>query len=721
MSGFAGNIQDPKIEKHTLLVLSPRMRVTGWTNHSGSVYKTTFNYGYVTRVWDSAGAKALPVDSIANVTSEGVFFFDTSDNTLYVFNQDQFTSPLDPDSNTYPGLTVEFELAISDQTFIGPRDPLDASSTKVTWRGALKSSPLAQIGSSDNAYGFLPMNSASLEIKNSDGWMNPILYAASFYRCPIKAYVLANPNLYDGIVFSEVKQIFSGYGGGMNSRWPNVTVQCVDAVSFFDKKVTMRLVQGLVGTYADLDPAAVVSGAPWFIPRLWGIVEQHKPINLDYDATPAVDTNRIWLTHQKDTGPNTTGTDGTLTYTVDHLAANTATRTYFTTAPKVRVGDSMVIQRSATDRYVIVTAVGANYVDHDVLAGSAASGDTATRYFVSLVTLEDPDGNRYPLKSGRDYSILVDNTNNIRGFTLIDNLEAAYTLPSTFDPSTWRIYCTVYGRIGGDSYGDASAVGSVVDKGGVTARAINVIFHLLQDAGYDVLNELCDSQFQAVEDDSYAVGLVIPSTRETTEPPYYREVLNKLLASNMYRMAMAQENSEIKLGITQVGPFPGSADYSANEQNHRDLSFSHDYAKTVSRVIIVYRKHEVLSVLDDAQDSREIVDNSVALDLHLIEDIFSLETLLVDPDEAEELAQRYAYLLGDRRGFWTADLELPYVDKSNLGATYDLSRQHLPGAAYTEGTENTKQLIVAEVNKSSRGVTITFEDQKGVQDNSGSW
>jgi len=712
-TGWDSSIADPMKEKHALLIVQPRLRWTGWTNHSGNIWKVAFPHGYVTRLWDDAATPLNATTAIADVIANS-FYYDHATQFIYAY------SVGDPDSNTYAGLTVEFEIHVSDQAFIGPRDPLSAASQNVRWIPALEEIPVAQVGARDSIYGFLPLNSSALSIKNNDGWLNEILYAASFYRCGVKAYILANEDLYDGVVFSEVKQVFTGYTAGMTSKWPTLQIQCTDSISFFDKEVTLR---NIPGAYPAVDPAVLADRANAFLPRLWGILERYKPINVDFDPVPATNNNRVWITHARDQGSDGSGTDGTLTYTIDTLGANSNTRTYFTTTPKVRIGDSMVIQRSGVNKYVFISNINraSKYVDHDSTGGGSVSGgDTATRYFIGRIDLQDTIGNVYSLKGGRDYTVLVDDVNNVRGFTMIDNVESGF-LETPFDPSSWKISCTVYGRVGGDSYGNADPVGTVVDNGGVSARSINAIFHLLSDSLFPVLSELSTSQFQAVESDSYAIGLVIPSTRDALTAPTYLEVLNQLLSSNMYKIAICQDSSALKLGITQVAPFPGSGDYSAGELNHRDLEFAHDYANVYSDVSLTYNRRDVRHSNEFSDRDTATATTPTGPNLHLIKKTFTLDTLISSSLDAQELADRFAFLLGERRGFWTLSFELPYVDKSNIGATYRISRQHMPGFPYVENTQREQELIVSEVNKNSRSVSITLEDQKGVQDNSASW
>lgn len=723
---FAANNENPKIEKHTLLIVKPRIRLTGFEVVSGSVFRAPWPHPYVIsrawKVYDEADGLDISAPNPPNNTSG---YYDRAAGYFYVFSEDDLLAPENPDDYDFPGVTVEFELPLSDQAFTGPRDPLDADSEHVNWIPAMPSSPLAQIGSRETVYGFVPMGSSVIEILNHDAFLNPIAKDASFYRAPMKAYLLANSDLQAGAAYSEVREIFKGFATGFRAGEDKAFVTCTDFISFFDKRITMRKITDTSFGSA-IEPRARVTNNEWFIPRVFGIHERFQPIAVDYDASPSETNNRIFVTHERDYAlDGSNHDDGDLGYTVDHLAANTTNRTYFTTQPKVRAGDSMIIQRSGVPQYVFVTGVGANYVDHgaDAIGTSVLAGDIATRYFIGTVHLKDQDGNVYTLKAGRDFTRLVDNTNNVRGFILADNLETTYGMLNTpYDPSTWEISCTLYGKKGLDAYEDASAVGAVVDKGGIAAQGISALYRLIVEAGIDQ-SEIAEGTFQAVQGTSYAMGVQIPPARNVTTETTYRDTINAILTSNLYKLAIMEEGT-LKIGLVEVGPM-ASVEYRAGELNHKELEFEHDYAKVYSEIFLEYNRVNVVETDPFSTQQTEyasvIAESAAAFSLHFIKNGLEIQTLLVDPDEAEQLAQRFAFMLGERRGFWQISLEQPYTDKSNLGAVYELSRQKMPGAAYVEGTQRAQNLVVVEVNKNSGGVTMTLEDQKGVQDNAADW
>jgi hypothetical protein len=85
--------------------------------------------------------------------------------------------------------------------------------------------------------------------------------------------VLANEDLYDGIVYDDVRKIFKGYGVGVRSSWPHVIIQCSDLTAFFDRAVTLRDITSISVGYPAIDPAVTADGSHGFVPRLWGYLQ----------------------------------------------------------------------------------------------------------------------------------------------------------------------------------------------------------------------------------------------------------------------------------------------------------------------------------------------------------------------------------------------------------------------------------------------------------------
>ncbi len=705
---YADNIESHEIEKHTLIVVHPRIRVTNWTNVSGSIWKSPFSFGVVSRVWSTYNNDNGLTQGSSSSVGSGEFYHDYYTNELFVF------SSTDPDSDTFPGRTVEFKLNLSDKQFTGPCDPLDSSSQVVEWRAVLGTVPFSQNGSRDNAYGFVPMVDGAISISNHEGWMNPFLHEGSFTFGVVKGYILASNELDTSLT----KQIFFGYTSGLRYSGEKVSITTTDAIRFFDRQFTNRKITEISGYV--LDPATTSAGQEYKIRKLYGAHSSIQPINIEYTEAFGTNNNRYWLTHDraKSLDGLTYLSPGTVSYTVDHLAANTSTRTYTTTQPKIQVDDTVQMTRSAVNKYVKVTAVGPDYFDHETVTGSAASGDTVIRYFVGNLYVEFTPGDVHLLYAGLHYGVFTDATNNIHGIQLGNNFEGVYFATTAINPAVAKFSARVYGHTTLDQYSDSTDVAATVTNGGIVAKSVAMIYRFLIESGFSA-DDIDEQSFKDATADSFSTGVLIPD-QWNGNPPTYREVITKLLSGNLYRLAFSEVGNALKLSLVEIEPLPVTTDYEADDTNFGSFEYEHDYGDIYSTVNVTVDKREF--PLSGQGGSESVTyDSSIAANLHFKSSIFNVDSYMYDGTEAQAVADRYGFILGDRRGFYTLRFGLEYLDKSNLNSSYTISREKLPGFEYLEGTLNSRKMVVVETTKSSNGVKLTLEDQRGIEENAGSW
>lgn len=733
---YALEILKANVEKHTLVIMRPRERVAGdWSYIHPNISSTPFTKGPVTKVID-------PLDfeyeqAAAYPPSSGEFYHDEDAGILYLHrgnttpDGDVFDVSGNPDGSIaydYAGCTVEYEIRVATSDFTGPRDPLDASSAPIHWRPALTRSPEAASGARDSLYGFNPLLTTSIELNNQDGWLMPHFHGTSWMLGSIEAYVMAGKDMDFAVSRSNVKQIFLGYmGKPVADTAGSATIECSDFLAYLDRRAfpASRYSQG---EFPNIDPRAIANGAEWWIRRVRGMVDNFIPVNIDYDETPATNVNRDFATHEG------TGTDGTYGATVDHAnAGNSATRTHLTTTPKVNVGDSVIIVKGGTDRYAIVTSVNrvSNYFDHSSIAGTFAPGDSIVRYFIGSVRVKDSDGNWWQLFAGRNFTRInkatLGNNPDWLGFRLADNWEGDLGFPETFDPAKHEICCRVYGTTDLDEYASTDLVGAVTDYGGVNSRSDSLLYWLLTQAGIEP--EMIDQDsFEGVAT-NHSLGLAIPFDRATTKPPTYKELIQLVLQSMIWKMGYVDSGAALKIGLLETGPFVASADFEVDAVDFRAFSFEHDYTDIYSDVELSFSRKEV--ILEGVAEplGNDILDTEcvayahslVAEKLHFVDQVFELDVLQFARDEAELMATRYAYALGDRRAYYNLTLGPEYLNRAGLGTSYQVKRQQLPGYENVQDEIRERQTMLIEVQKSAQGVTLTLEDQKGIQDNSGDW
>jgi hypothetical protein len=703
---FATSILDDSVKKNFLVVIRPRQRVTGWTLVSANIYSAPFTLGRVNRAIISYPGNILE-EAASSAVASGEFFYDSSAKIVYVY------SNTDPDSFTYPGVTIEFDLYVSTQAFTGPKDPLNSTTQVVDWVPALVESPIAVNGSRDSIVGFTPLNQSGVKILNHDGWMNEILHDCSFNFSFVKAYIICGDDYDDAVRLSDISEVFVGYADGLSMVDETLTISVSDFFNLLNRQVDLN--KYVSSTFSNTEPGANEPNAEWSIRKVYGWVRGLVPVNINYSQTAANNTNREWSTHQKDF-------PGVFSQAIDAGAANSATRTYFLSEPIFLEGDA--ITHNASDDFGFVVSVNrvSNYIDHSSLSRSINPGDTIQRKAVSRVYIRDRDGTTLGLSEDSDYTF-SSGTNDFR-ITLVNNFEASYaSLGGAFDPTRDQLFVEVYGTnvlpVLSDGVTD---LGALSNYGGVASKASTILYRILVDAGID--QDLIDeASFQSLDTD-HSLGIQFPLGKDS-DPPTYKDLIQQILKSMIWKLGFITTNNRVKIGIIEVKPFVSTGDYDLDDTEFSQISYEHDYADIYSRTIVRYAPKEFNDYYNQFlifENFTRAASSSVGADLHFVPaDTLNIDTNHYIGDEAQIIADRYSYVFGERRGIYQMQSTTKSVLEGNLGASIDLSRDSLPGFSFIYGTPRERQLQTIEVQKSTRGARLTLEDQKGIQDNSGDW
>lgn len=716
---FSINIEDQRIEKHSLVIIRPRKRLTGWNIVSAGIYSIAWDY-FVTRVWDSYLNDNGFTEGGSPLVTAGQYYYDFVTKTLYV------GVGSDPDSNTYPGLTVEFELNISDDQFTGPRNPLNISTDIIDWIPSLRKIPQTQNGSIDTLYGFSPLAQSNLEILNGDGRFNNLLHETSFIYCPVYSYIMANSDYENGVSFADIQQVFIGFSNGVEWRDGSLFIPVIDYNSFFDRQFSLTKMDSI--TFPLAEPDSIKSGEEWYIRRIYGMVDTFRPINIDYNSSPSTTNNRDWVVRELEDDIQDLASN--LNITIDHLAANTNTRTYFTTTPKFNIGDWVNLSNNSVNYYVEVEDIdrAAKWIDHEPIVRTVVPGDSASRPDIARVVIMNND-NTVPfwLRPFVDYTVQNDTVNNVVKLILADNWEAARSFTDNggiFDPSKNKIYIRAYSSSWLREYYSSNDVGALADNGGRSSQSVTLLHRVIESSGFDI-SLIDESSFSNASNQS--LGFAIPSSHSATSLPTYKSIIDQILVSMLWKLSIVSSGSGVKVGLVELSPFASSGDYTADESDHSEMSYKHDYGDVYSDYVINYsvkeRPEDFLGSLStwDFVSGLLIRDSLSAKDLHFVSKTFQTTILQYDPSEAEIIADRYSYILGDRRGFYSIILGQSFLNKANLASTYLIKKEQLPGFDFVYGTEQQRTLIVSEVQKSSQAVSMVLEDQKSIQDHAGDW
>jgi len=149
------------------------------------------------------------------------------------------------------------------------------------------------------------------------------------------------------------------------------------------------------------------------------------------------------------------------------------------------------------------------------------------------------------------------------------------------------------------------------------------------------------------------------------------------------------------------------------------VDYDFDYSDICSDVVVSYN-HGERSETGNETYSLVRASSSLAKYLHGLNKTFSHESLHIDSTGAQTLANRISYAIGDRLGVMSLSTKNRFFNNI-VGDDIEVSSTKLPGYEYDSEVENTREFRIEQIEKSLRRVKIKLADQKGVQDNSGSW
>lgn len=726
---YDANISNPRIQKHTLLTIQPRIKVVGAVLYNTPLNIYSLPWPYVVTSMNGApgvtpmnnlGVGGAITDDIATaINADSAMYYDNDNKILYFYSfDDPATSPQ----------YMEFLLNISDKEFTGPYIP-NEEAPYVEWIPALDQPPAIINGARDSLYGFTPTQQTTIKLLNNDGWLDPILYAASFNLAPVFCYHLANDEYEDGLADADVQMIFRGYvTSQLNYQAGAVTITITDIFGKFD--ANMILTEKYLQTnFPNCDPEACVVGQEWYVRRVYGMIDGFRPVNLDSDGgSPTTSNNRIW-------GCESAFLGGTVTSTIDAGAANTTTKTFFTGKPQFNVGDRVRMIHSVGSSYSVeINTVDRtlNFITHTATGSrTVTAGDTTVRSPIGRVDIKDRDGNIFNLMPVDHYNESFNcgfPFTPVLGFILENNFEAAISIThSPFDPSQDTIIARVYGPSLLPEYVSTNPIGAISDNGGIAAQAVTILANIMA-LGNVIADQIDENTFTNVGANSHSLGIQIPYTYNG-QPPTIKDAVTKILNSMLWNLVFVESNGSILIGLRALEPFQTEPNYTASDDEHGDIQFTHDYSGLYSDVLTSFMQREI--TLDGTpwlspsfyNNFHNLVASNDAGFMHQVVATFSPNDPLLHyvDTEAQVITNRLAIALGDRRGYYAIVLGNEFLNKTNPGATYALESEHLAGFPFVPGNQNQRQGVVIEVQKSSRSATITLEDQKGVEDNAGSW
>jgi hypothetical protein len=257
------------------------------------------------------------------------------------------------------------------------------------------------------------------------------------------------------------------------------------------------------------------------------------------------------------------------------------------------------------------------------------------------------------------------------------------------------------------------------DFTGIVCNPISIVFDIMvnrmgmstSDIDLDKFNELAEDLADQ------EIGFANPA-KATDEFPTFKDMITQILQTCMLRMYL---NTDNKWSLSVIEP-NGSSDVTITDHDLRKISFELDYEEIMSDIIVEYAPRDVSENPNefDGLGKRVTASSDTAKYVHNTfrqKTFYSIHTLEAS---AQTLADRLSYVFGDRRGRFVYQAGISESNRK-LGDIVTLSRERLLGFSHTEGTEQTRDVVVIQTDKTVDSVTITVDDQKGIEDNSGSW
>lgn len=682
------------INSQYLLVVTPRRFVGGpWTNVSGTIYRASFDYGEVVAVRDE---DTLLSAAASAAVGSNEFYFDVTASELYI---DVATDP------TGREVTASYELYFGTFDAHFYRDPLDAGTREVYFEPLIMRSPTITSNVSELIFGFFPAESTSVELSNMTAFFNRHVYDSSFHEAGLNLY-----HYLGELEISNIKLVYRGLISAVNYSDDRVSFRVLDRANIFSKEYRHPSDRQFFdeATFPAIDPD--FKNRP--IRKVFGVMEGVIGINYAYDETVSSSTNHLFALHSG------TASVGSLTKTA--AALSTTTRTYLDSASGLQVGDNLWIDSTlgpSFDEYPVVTAVGfsPDYVDHQAITNAAQAGDTVLRSFVGSVSVI-MDGAAYRL-SGEEWSAVSDGAKGILGVAIEQALLT--TTPRMVGPQD-TVYVRFYGEkasetLGGNPFGSDSVTTGTLTQGVV------LLWKILRGALGLSESELATSSFTALAGSvTDQLGFQIPLRTGDDFPPL-REVVSDILASLLLKLALDDSG---KWAVSQTGPLSSATkSLTDDEILASQFSYSFDYQEILSDVLVDFAPSEINSRSERAGDlffktARET--STVAKRLHGVTRQKTFRSFHFKESEAEVLARRLSYYFGERRGTVRLKTKNRFFD-TEIGDVTEVSRTRLPGFSFAQETERARDFTVSRTAKSLYEIELELDDQKGIEDNSGSW
>lgn len=692
-------IEKENIDQQFLVIIEPRRIVEDFTLVSGSIYKTTFDYGEVVDVMEADSALS---QASSSGLSAGEFYYDTGTEEFYV----RTTGSVNP-SGVFLTATYEMHFATKDLHFT--RDPLDASTREIYYQGLVQKSPILKRTASDNIFGLMPVLSSSISLINADHIFEKHIYDSSFNKARISVYHALKDSPVDEIVLANIDLVYEGLCSDVSYADSTIQIKTFDGID--ELNVDYRNDDASFFSTTDfptLNPQSI--GKP--IRYVYGVVDGFVPVNVDYvESSLATDSdNRVHVVMGEQVNLSN------LTKLVGG-GVHTTTRTFLTSVSGLRTGDQVYMNRaSGTDDYKIITDVGANYIDHSILAdGAMTNGDSVERSYIGKIEIIQ-NGILYEPLFTRDWVTSPALSVGTSGFTFANNFEANHVGMEILTPND-QIFLRVYGRTNdvtlGGSYGsNDSSTANITHPGVIIVDLFKRVVGI-PESRIDIPSF---TSFLSARTDAY--GLAMPHNSGDAFPTV-KALVQEMFQSSLFSLFI---NDDQKWEIKALGPL-GAITKSVDDDEILRGSFDYffDYQDILSQIIVQYKRRELSGLEQSGASTLQVTAESLnAIYLHKVVKQKTFSSLHFKEADAQELADRLSFIFGDRIGTATIKVKNRFFDTELLD-NIEISRTKLPGFAYDIDTNRSREFAVEKTQKGLNAVSLDLTDLKGISDNEADW
>jgi hypothetical protein len=728
---YADKLKRENIESNILVVVKPRRIVSAWTLVSGSLWYAPFDYGVCRSLFDDASNEAKSESTTYPPATDKWYYNTTEKRIYYAYSSVTHGVPLA--SNT---ITATYELYSATADMIAPRVPPGAGD-QAFFESTLMNPPTVNAEVEDVLMGFVNTSSSAVTLNNASHWLEKHIYDGSFNQIDVNlyhalginneaAYSLLYAAVCTGITWNQDSvtlalrdrnmKLAKEFRSELSESWTPLTPPSAISYAYRDDSSFFTLAK-----FSGIDPAMVNRPMRTIYGKVNGVV----PVNVNYnDTAPSSTNNRKWYVGRG---------NGNSANKIMNYVSQTSGKVKVNDITGIEVGDTCCIHTDGDYPPSVVPGYGfqvtalypsTNELGHSGTTLSIPGGTVKVRRSgVSAVYWMGADNNINTLIDGIHYHYYEAFTyGNYRvngfGFRLHNDFESEIYNDVGGGRITLRasdrIWCTAYGE---DSWFSVGSTAAPTATNGCVDNGVAMIYELLTKAGITA-SEIDTTTFNSLIGTlTQPCGFAVPSL-VNQDYPRIREIIGNLLKSLELRLYV---NTLGKWTLRQIGP-TGTPDYTISDLDIKSgsINSTFDYSDVKTVVHVGYDGREVSEKGGQQEWKYKDTSSTTARNLHATQAEYSHDTVLKASADAEALSEHLAYAMGDRTATTRASVGHEFI-QAEIGDVVTVSREKLPGFEFAEGTDRTRDMVVIGTSKSIDGIELTLDDQKGIEDNEGSW